>query len=68
MHCQSGKVAEFTDFRLIRPEVLADRGILPMHEVDSVHEEIRDRDHPVRIEEWHKARDQLSLQRSGLQV
>lgn len=54
-------MAEYTDFRLICPEVLADQQILLMYKADSVYKEIKDRDHPVRIEEWQEARELLSL-------
>lgn len=68
MNCHSTATYEFTDFRLIRPDVLADRQILPRYEAHQVYDVIRNWRNPVKLDKWQRVREQISLEGHGLQV
>lgn len=60
MHCHLPRSREYTDFRLIRPEVLSKEADVPYHVAESVYNLIRRNEEPVRLEEFNNLWEQVS--------
>lgn len=68
MRCHSPKSREYTDFRLIRPEVLSKEAVVPYHVAEAVYDVIRNNEDPVRLEEYNNIWERVSLNQRGIQT